>query len=29
MGRAGLAAVKQALAELKLPPLVASAFVPP
>ncbi len=28
MGRAGLAAVNQALTELKLPPLVASAFVP-
>lgn len=28
MGRAGLAAVQQAAAELKLPPLVASAFVP-
>lgn len=28
MGRAGLAAVRQALAELKLPPLVGSAFVP-
>ncbi len=28
MGRAGLAAVNQALAELKLPPLVGSAFVP-
>ena len=28
MGRAGLAAVQQAIAELKLPPLVASAFVP-
>lgn len=28
MGRAGLAAVNQALAEQKLPPLVASAFVP-
>jgi branched-chain amino acid transport system substrate-binding protein len=28
MGRAGLAAVNQALAELKMPPLVASAFVP-
>lgn len=28
MGRAGLAAVNQAIAELKLPPLVASAFVP-
>jgi branched-chain amino acid transport system substrate-binding protein len=28
MGRAGLAAVQQALAEQKLPPLVASAFVP-
>lgn len=28
MGRAGLAAVQQALAELKLPPLVAQAFVP-
>lgn len=28
MGRAGLAAVNQALADQKLPPLVASAFVP-
>ena len=28
MGRAGLAAIQQALAEQKLPPLVASAFVP-
>jgi len=28
MGRAGLAAVQQAMQELKLPPLVASAFVP-
>lgn len=28
MGRAGLASVNQAIAELKLPPLVASAFVP-
>ncbi len=28
MGRAGLAAVNAAIAELKLPPLVASAFVP-
>jgi branched-chain amino acid transport system substrate-binding protein len=28
MGRAGLAAVNQALADLKLPPLVASAFSP-
>lgn len=28
MGRAGLAAVNQAIAELKLPPLVGSAFVP-
>ncbi|MEO7640562.1 MAG: ABC transporter substrate-binding protein [Ramlibacter sp.] len=28
MGRAGLAAVNQALAEQKLPPLVAAAFVP-
>ena len=28
MGRAGLAAVNQALQELKLPPLVGSAFVP-
>ncbi|CAN5437847.1 ABC transporter substrate-binding protein [soil metagenome] len=28
MGRAGLAAVNQAIAELKLPPLVASALVP-
>jgi branched-chain amino acid transport system substrate-binding protein len=28
MGRAGLAAVKQALAELKLEPMAASAFVP-
>ena len=28
MGRAGLAAVTQALTELKLPPLVGSAFVP-
>lgn len=28
MGRAGLASVNQAMAELKLPPLVASAFVP-
>jgi ABC-type branched-subunit amino acid transport system substrate-binding protein len=28
MGRAGLAAVTQAIAELKLPPLVASVFVP-
>jgi branched-chain amino acid transport system substrate-binding protein len=28
MGRAGLAAVQQALAEQKLPPLVAHAFVP-
>ena len=28
MGRAGLAAVQQAMAELKLPPLVASALVP-
>jgi ABC-type branched-subunit amino acid transport system substrate-binding protein len=28
MGRAGLAAVQQALADQKLPPLVASAFVP-
>jgi len=28
MGRAGLAAVRQALAEQKLPPMVASAFVP-
>jgi branched-chain amino acid transport system substrate-binding protein len=28
MGRAGLAAVNQALAEQKLPPLVGSAFVP-
>ena len=28
MGRAGLAAVQQAVAELKLPPLVAQAFVP-
>jgi branched-chain amino acid transport system substrate-binding protein len=28
MGRAGLAAVQQALVEQKLPPLVASAFVP-
>lgn len=28
MGRAGLAAVTQALADQKLPPLVASAFVP-
>jgi ABC-type branched-subunit amino acid transport system substrate-binding protein len=28
MGRAGIAAVKQALAELKLPPIAASAFVP-
>jgi ABC-type branched-subunit amino acid transport system substrate-binding protein len=28
MGRAGLAAVQQAIAELKIPPLVASAFVP-
>lgn len=28
MGRAGLAAVNQALADLKLPPLVASAFAP-
>jgi branched-chain amino acid transport system substrate-binding protein len=28
MGRAGLAAIQQALAELKLPPLVAHAFVP-
>ena len=29
MGRGGLAAVNQAIAELKLPPLVGSAFVPP
>jgi branched-chain amino acid transport system substrate-binding protein len=29
MGRAGLAAVEQALAELKLPALVATALVPP
>lgn len=29
MGRAGLAAVSQALAELKMPPLVATATVPP
>ena len=28
MGRAGLAAVNQAITELKLPPLVGSAFVP-
>ena len=28
MGRAGLAAVQQAMTELKLPPLVASALVP-
>jgi branched-chain amino acid transport system substrate-binding protein len=28
MGRAGLAAIQQALADQKLPPLVASAFVP-
>jgi len=28
MGRAGLAAIQQALVEQKLPPLVASAFVP-
>lgn len=28
MGRAGLAAIRQALAEQKLPPMVASAFVP-
>jgi branched-chain amino acid transport system substrate-binding protein len=28
MGRAGLAAVNQAISELKLPPLVSSAFVP-
>lgn len=28
MGRAGLAAVQQAMQELKLPPLVGSAFVP-
>ena len=28
MGRAGLAAVNQALVDLKLPPLVASAFSP-
>lgn len=28
MGRAGLAAVKEAIAELKLPPLVTSAFIP-
>jgi hypothetical protein len=28
MGRAGLAAVTQALADLKLQPLVGSAFVP-
>jgi len=28
MGRAGLAAVQQAITDLKLPPLVASAFVP-
>jgi branched-chain amino acid transport system substrate-binding protein len=28
MGRAGLAAIQQALTEQKLPPLVASAFVP-
>jgi branched-chain amino acid transport system substrate-binding protein len=28
MGRAGLAAIQQAIAELKLPPLVAHAFVP-
>lgn len=28
MGRAGLAAVNQAMSELKLPPLVGSAFVP-
>jgi len=28
MGRAGLAAVEQALSEVKLPPLVATAFVP-
>jgi ABC-type branched-subunit amino acid transport system substrate-binding protein len=28
MGRAGLAAVQQAITELKLPPLVAQAFVP-
>ncbi len=28
MGRAGLAAVQQAIAEQKLPPLVASSFVP-
>jgi ABC-type branched-subunit amino acid transport system substrate-binding protein len=28
MGRAGLAAIQQALAEQKLPPLVSSAFVP-
>ncbi len=28
MGRAGLAAVNQALLDLKLPPLVASAFIP-
>jgi len=28
MGRAGLAAVQQAIQELKLPPLVGSAFVP-
>ncbi|MBA2963497.1 MULTISPECIES: ABC transporter substrate-binding protein [Ramlibacter] len=28
MGRAGLAAVNQAIADLKMPPLVASAFVP-
>ncbi len=28
MGRAGLAAVKQALVDLKLPPLVANAFAP-
>lgn len=28
MGRAGLAAVNQAVAELKLPPLVGTAFVP-
>ena len=28
MGRAGLEAVNKAIAELKLPPLVASAFMP-
>jgi branched-chain amino acid transport system substrate-binding protein len=29
MGRAGLAAVEQAITELKLPPMVATALVPP